>query len=72
MCIRDRSRRGKGGAAAIEGTPIPSAPTSVYGEVTTPATYRQAVDEVIDPPPADPVDPDSSGPRRPGEADTRD
>ncbi|CAN5395099.1 MAG: hypothetical protein ACR2JP_05785 [Acidimicrobiia bacterium] len=66
------SRRGKGGAAAIEGTPIPSAPTSVYGEVTTPATYRQAVDEVIDPPPADPVDPDSSGPRRPGEADTRD
>ncbi|MBA2336431.1 MAG: hypothetical protein H0V96_01505 [Acidimicrobiia bacterium] len=37
------SRRRSGGASAVEAVPVPSAPTSLYGDVTTPAVYHEAV-----------------------------
>lgn len=39
------SRRRAGDAAAVEAMPVPSAPTSLYGDVTTPAVYHEAVGE---------------------------
>ncbi len=37
------SRRRSGATSAVEAMPVPSAPTSLYGDVTTPAVYHETV-----------------------------